>query len=176
MLGPACCVNNFDCNGQWAYYGLFRGFYTQRALAQWLDPLGTGAFEVDGFDPFRGEAVIYNGSEVNPINYVSTSPPTLGTTWTATIDASNFPSTTNTRIIGHLAPSSGTFQPAGELLVDTSTPRTFISFSAPAAGGIATHSNALPSSPSLVGMVVYSQGLLLGGAAQLTNGVELHLR
>jgi hypothetical protein len=82
----------------------------------------------------------------------------------------------NTRLHGYLAPSSGTIQSAGELLVNTSTPRVFISF-AMSSGGFADHSNPIPNTPSLSGVVVYTQGLLIsGGPLALTNGIELHLR
>jgi hypothetical protein len=40
-----------------AYYGRFHSFWNETAIAQFLDPLGTGATELDGFDPFGGPPV-----------------------------------------------------------------------------------------------------------------------
>ena len=39
------------CGSQTALAGLFGGFWSAENLAQWLDPLGTGAFAIGGFDP-----------------------------------------------------------------------------------------------------------------------------
>ncbi len=51
VKGPACCVNDFVCSGQTAWFGRFDRFYTSNSLAQWLDPLGLNPTTVDGFDP-----------------------------------------------------------------------------------------------------------------------------
>lgn len=52
VKGPACCVNSFVCSGQTAWFGKFSSFYTNNALAQWLDPAGTNPTSLNGFDPF----------------------------------------------------------------------------------------------------------------------------
>jgi len=51
VKGPACCVNDFVCTGQTAWFGRFDKFYTSNSLAQWLDPLGTNPTSLDGIDP-----------------------------------------------------------------------------------------------------------------------------
>src|SRR5688572_18331341 len=55
VIGPACCVSDFNCD-QWANYGRLGGFWDQRLLGQWLDPLGANPTGIDGFDPFQGQA------------------------------------------------------------------------------------------------------------------------
>ena len=56
VLGPACCVTNFDCGQQTTFFGRFDQFWNQGALAQWLDPLGTGAMTIDAYDPLAAGA------------------------------------------------------------------------------------------------------------------------
>jgi lysyl endopeptidase len=51
VIGPACCVNHFSCGTQTAWYGKLAGFWTAGSLAQWLDPLASGASNVNGADP-----------------------------------------------------------------------------------------------------------------------------
>jgi lysyl endopeptidase len=51
VRGPACCVTNFTCGSQTAYYGRFDRFYTLNNVAQWLDPTGSGAMSLAGLDP-----------------------------------------------------------------------------------------------------------------------------
>lgn len=51
VLGPACCVNNFNCTGQTAWFGKLSVFWNNANLGQWLDPLNTGVTVLDGFDP-----------------------------------------------------------------------------------------------------------------------------
>lgn len=53
IRGPACCVNQFTCN-QTAWFGRFDRFWTLNGIAQWLDPLGTGATALDAYDPGGG--------------------------------------------------------------------------------------------------------------------------
>jgi len=174
VIGPACCVSDFTCNGQWALYGRFGGFWQQQNLAQWLDPLNANPQTLDGLDLSPAQALPYNGSGVNPSIYASTTLPALGTTWQASIDTSSLPSTSTTWIFGHVAPSAGSFTPWGELLV-TST-RLFVSI-APTGGGVSLHSNSIPNLPALAGQTAWTQGLLLGpGPLLLTNGVELRLK
>jgi hypothetical protein len=175
VIGPACCVNDFGCS-QWANYGRFDKFWTQKSIGRWLDPLGTNLQGIDGLDPFQGQAIVYDGSGVNPTIYSSTTPPTVGTTWNARINATGYPGATTAWITGYQAPFSGSFLPWGELLVDTRTTRVFAS-TAPVVAGIALHSNPLPNLPALIGRVVFTQGVVLGSAPiVLTNGVELRMR
>jgi len=43
-----------DTNCSISYYGRFYSFWNETTISQFLDPLGTGATELDGFDPFGG--------------------------------------------------------------------------------------------------------------------------
>jgi hypothetical protein len=51
VKGPACCVNDFVCSGQTAWFGRFDLFYDANGLAQWLDPVGLDPTTLDGIDP-----------------------------------------------------------------------------------------------------------------------------
>lgn len=51
VLGSACCVTNFNCGLQTTLYGRFDGFWNNASIAQYLDPLGTGATATGGYDP-----------------------------------------------------------------------------------------------------------------------------
>jgi hypothetical protein len=176
VIGPACCVSAFTCNGQWAIYGRFGGFYDQRNLEQWLDPLGTDPAGIDGHDPNQGQSIAYNGSGVNPHVFRSLTPPTLGTTWMAEVDASVLPGTTTTILLGYRQPFGGLFVPQGELLVDVGFPLLFSSFAVPV-NGKAVHSHALPNLASLIGFTSFTQAVLVTGSPRLlTNGIELRLR
>jgi hypothetical protein len=176
VIGPACCVSDFNCRSQWANYGRFGGFYDQRSLGRWLDPLGTDPVSANGFDPYHGQAFAYNGSGANLEIYRSVTPPSLGTTWVAEVDTSAVPFSTTTTILGYRQPLAGVFVPQGELLVDIGLPLLFSSF-APSVGGLAAHSNALPNNAALIGFVSYTQAVIQAPAPViLTNGLELHLR
>jgi hypothetical protein len=176
VIGPACCVTNFVCGQQTAWYGRFDRFYNVHNLAQWLDPLGLDPLAINGHDPFRGQAFHYNGTDVNPDIYYSTSPPSVGTTWTATVDVSYWQIPMVTAILAHTAPQGGVFLAPGELLVDLASPRLFRSL-ASSLGGPARHSNAIPSLASLIGLRVYTQAVMVvqGGRA-FVNALELRLR
>jgi hypothetical protein len=169
-------VTDFNCALQTAWYGRFDKFWTTQGLAQWLDPLGLDPLTTEGHDPFRGQAFPYNGSGLNPALYFSTSPPSVGTTWTAWVDVSEYGLQMMTSIIGHTEPQSGVFMIAGELLVKLSSPRVLNSL-APSFGGPGRHSNPIPSLSSLVGLRVYTQGVMIIGTDRAyTNGLELLLR
>jgi lysyl endopeptidase len=87
VRGPACCVTNFTCGSQTAYYGRFDRFYTLNNVAQWLDPTGSGALSLPGYDP--------NGPPgcPNPVVYctakISTNlcAPAIASTGTASLSA-----------------------------------------------------------------------------------------
>jgi hypothetical protein len=85
VIGPACCVSAFVCGAQNAWYGRFDGFYNAFNLGQWLDPLGTGALEIDGFDPFAAPPVI---SGINPGSVKVFGPPLVTLTGTGFLGAS----------------------------------------------------------------------------------------
>lgn len=176
VLGPACCVSDFTCNGQWAIYGKFGGFYEQRALAQWLDPAGQDPQGIDGYDPAQGLALAYNGAGGNPQVYRSLTPPTLGTTWMAEVATAILPTATTTVILGYRQPLGGVFVSQGEVLVNVGLPLLFSSFAAPVQQK-AVHSIALPNNLALVGFRSYTQAVLVTSRPLiLTNGIELRLR
>ncbi|MEX1025095.1 MAG: serine protease [Planctomycetota bacterium] len=54
VIGPACCVNNFTCGSQVAWYGRFGRFWNADNLEQWLAPTGTAPTTLDGYDPANG--------------------------------------------------------------------------------------------------------------------------
>jgi len=176
VLGAACCVSDFDCRTQWAIYGRLGGFYDQKLLGQWLDPLGVDPTAIDGYDPFQGQAVVYDGSGANPVVY-SSSPPTVGSVWTATIDTTAVPfPNVSTWIAGYRQPAAGFFVSQGELLVDLGSPLLFTSI-APSVANVSTHTSPIPANPALIGTRVYTQAVIvLGQPLTLTNGLELRLR
>jgi hypothetical protein len=175
VIGPACCVSSFSCGNQWAYYGRFGRFWAEGALAQWLDPIGSAQLGIDGFDPFRGEALPYNGSGLNPELYRSTSPPNVGSTWTHEVDTSLFAPNASTWTLGYLAPSSGTFVAMGEWLVDRNSAFVFKSV-VRASGGVAAHSTPIPNQAALIGTVTYCQARIFAGGGVLTNGIAITVR
>jgi lysyl endopeptidase len=175
VIGPACCVSGFTCD-QWANYGRFGGFYDRVNLGQWLDPVGANPMGIDGFDPFHGQFRRASGAGPSAPIYVSKTPAIVGRVWRATIDTSGYPSATSTWVFGYPGPSSGTFTPWGELLVDTHSPRCFLSM-APALGGISRHAYTIPDDPALIGRVIYTQGLIFGRRPlALTNEVALQFQ
>ncbi len=175
VLGPACCVLDFTCNGQIAAYGRFGSFW-DGTIAAALDPQSTNPLFIDGHDPFNPIAIPYHGAGGNPFVYTSTTPPGVGTTWNARIDAAPLPSANKGWILGYLAPDSGTSFGFGEFLVDLASPQLFISIT-PVVAGISQHSNPIPNFAGLIGLKAFTQGMLQGGSLlQLTNGIELRLR
>ncbi len=173
VVGPACCVSNFTCGIQQAYYGRLSGFWNNEPIAQYLDPLGAGGTSLGGYDPFAPSATIYNGSGLNPTVFTSVTLPELGTTWTVQVDASAYPGATLTYLQGRTASTAGTLFPFGELLIDLASPFVFASTSLVSAG-ISTHSFALPSNPAFAGLVTYVQSGILGVIpAVATNGLEV---
>jgi hypothetical protein len=173
VLGPTCCVSGFTCNNQLTNYGRFGLFWTARSLETYLDPLGLGVLELDGFDPFAPTATVYNGSGLNPVILSSATPPALGSTWMVDVDASAYPSATSTYLLGRAGQSAGVLFPFGELLLDLSSPFVFAQ-AAPVSGGISTHALPLPANPALAGLTSYAQAAVLGvSPAVATNGLAI---
>jgi hypothetical protein len=87
VRGPACCVNGFVCTGQTANYGRFDRFYTANNVAQWLDPTGSGAFSLDGFDPNAppgcAAPIVYCTAKIS----TNLCAPSIGATGTASLSA-----------------------------------------------------------------------------------------
>jgi len=174
VIGNACCVSGFACASQLVYYNRLNGFWSQKNLATWLDPLGLGVVGIDGYDAVHPQVFAYNGSGANPSVLTSTSPPALGTTWSAEIDVSGHPGATSTVLEARGAATSGQFFKFGELLVDLGSLQHFRSVAAVTAG-VSMHSGPVPNDPGLAGLLSYVQGVILGGGAQATNALKLRL-
>ena len=116
VKGPACCVSNFSCGSQTAWFGRFDRFYDTNNLAQWLDPAGSNPQTLDGFDPSNPGG----GPGVAPV--ISTvSPSTLPALFeegaqTVTLTGSDFTSTFEVQVNGQVLE---TFPPEW-ILVDDS--------------------------------------------------------
>jgi len=121
-------------------------------------------------------AVFRNGSGANDDCYATAELPVLGTTWHATIDASDHPGAGMTFILGSSAAAT-TPTPFGEFLVrlpGQGALRLFV-LAAPSGGGVAQHQLAIPNNLALVGRTAYTQGLILGGGLELCNALDLTL-
>ncbi len=175
VLGPTCCVSGFTCNSQLTNYGRLGPFWNARNLGTYLDPLGLGVNVLDGYDPFAPSAEVYNGAGINAVILSSVTPPQLGTTWVAEVDATGHPTATLTYLQGRTAPSAGMLFPFGELLIDLTSTFVFASF-APVSGGLSSHSFALPANPALAGLTAYVQAAILGVMPPVaTNGLEVRV-
>ncbi|MEQ1893099.1 MAG: PKD domain-containing protein [Planctomycetota bacterium] len=122
------------------------------------------------------QALVRNGSGVNDACYATSELPILGTTWHATVDASNHPGAGMTFIYGSSAAFSQV-TPFGEVLVRLSSKgglRLF-TLAAGSGGGVAQHALAIPVDVSLVGLTAYTQALILGGGLELCNAIDLTL-
>ena len=52
VIGTTCCVDTHLCQIQRTLFGRLRDFWLTGHVAQFLDPLGTGAVVLDAYDPF----------------------------------------------------------------------------------------------------------------------------
>jgi hypothetical protein len=59
VKGPACCVDNFTCGSQNAYFGQFYQFWNAAPIAAFLDPLGLNPTAIDGLDPLASPVTAY---------------------------------------------------------------------------------------------------------------------
>ena len=74
VIGTACCVTNFNCGSQTTFFGQLGIFWTQSNLAQWLDPVGTGAIGIDGYDPLGvGDSYCVSGQSGSTLSAVGSS-------------------------------------------------------------------------------------------------------
>ena len=100
------------------------------------------------------------------------SEPTLGGTWTTTLDCSAHASGL-ALLLGSVRPLSGVFLPQGEVLIDTSAGRLFQSV-LPHAGGAATLQEPVPNDIHLVNLQLFVQGLSTGApGARLSNALDV---
>ena len=108
-------------------------------------------------------ATIRNGSGINPLSYLPINRPLIGSTWQSVISGG---SPLITVIIPGLNPTSATFIPSGELLVQPPFLPFFVS------SGF--HSISIPNDPSLLGRQYVTQGAtLVSGVLTLTNAVDM---
>ncbi len=115
-----------------------------------------------------------NGSGANPFILTSLRRPVLGTTWECELDCAGH-SPSSGFIAGFLAPGSGLFIRAGEVLVDIRSTHLFSQVAAHG-GGAVRFSLPLPPDLLLCGLGISVQGACLGrpGAA-LSNAIDLTL-
>ncbi|MCP3918808.1 MAG: HEAT repeat domain-containing protein [bacterium] len=74
VIGTACCVTNFNCGTQTTFFGQLGIFWNQAGLAQWLDPIGTGAMGIDGYDPLAvGDNYCVSGQSGATISAIGSS-------------------------------------------------------------------------------------------------------
>lgn len=113
-----------------------------------------------------------NGSGVNPLALSAGDAPHVGQVWNVVVDKATAPSTLVTRVqvqAGALAAPHSL--PAGELLLDLTTPTLATSLQASAAPSDA-HAFPIPAVISAIGQTVFAQALLGGpSGAQLTNAL-----
>jgi hypothetical protein len=69
-----------DSNCSISYYGRFFNFWDETTISQYLDPLGSGVTELNGFDPFSGPPVPPVIASIAPgdVQAFAPSPVTLG--------------------------------------------------------------------------------------------------
>jgi hypothetical protein len=124
----------------------------------------------------QGQAIATsrNGSNVNPNVYKSTSDPRINRTWTAEVDMSGHPGATLSVIFASDAPDQQPFT-FGEILVSLTGETQFVDVQI-TPGPVASHALMIPNDINLEGYLVFSQGLIGGGAGpELTNAVDLKL-
>ncbi len=162
--GLAACGNNlYDEFGALnTYWGMVSGV---------LDPLGTGATAIDGFDPScptgAAGATSRNGSGVNPALYAALTTPVIGTNWVTSVDIVSQGAATSLVTVGSAATQGtilmGTLR--GELLCLPPYLPTDV------ATGV--HSLAIPFDCTLVGRTFHTQAATYKpGAIQLTNALD----
>lgn len=119
------------------------------------------------------------GTGLNPVCYESTSLPILGALWTAEIDASSATSGwALTSILAASAPVGPLATPFGEVLIGVPPLGGTLIFKSLVStfGPKAYHVTGVPSSPTLAGLPLFTQGLVVDGtSATLCNGIDLVL-
>ena len=141
-----------------------------------LDPDGTVA-DMGALPFFQHAAsfVVDDGSGVNPASYQTTVKPVLGTTWSATFDATlHTGAPTLAAMYGVVLPGAPIATGFGELLINP-LGATVVSTTSPIVGGGAAFAVAIPPGLALSGVTVYTQALALGTGIELANAIELHL-
>ena len=122
-------------------------------------------------------ATVRNGSGVNRVCYQSTSLPVLGGVWTTEVDASLHTGAGFVLLLVGNAPFSGLFRPAGEVLLRPAGLGgvRYFRLLARSHGVRADFALPVPPDPALAGLALSTQAKILGGAAELTNAIDLVL-
>lgn len=116
-----------------------------------------------------GQAILRNGVGINPIGYVSTSAPDLGTTWTSTIDLVTPGHLLSALVISLGGPARG-FVPGGPLVGEILIlPGYIVDLKSGA------HALPIPSQVSLLGVPIATQGATVapGGSIHFNNALDL---
>jgi hypothetical protein len=140
-----------------------------------LDPDGTRADMGALFFPqFPAAVAVRNGTGVNPVSYRSVLRPVIGSTWTASVDATahGFP-VASVVLLGSTRAATVP-RPGGELLLDLGA-QTFLLGARVPAGGVAVFSLALPQDHALGGLTLATQALLVGPGIDFSNALDLTL-
>jgi len=111
-----------------------------------------------------------NGGGGNTVCFTNQSEPIVGASWDTLVTTSGHPGATMSLIVAFQGPSSGIILPAGELLVDLTSP--LLAASAMATSGADLHSLAVPLNASIIGAVAYTQAVILGGGFELCNALD----
>lgn len=123
VIGPACCVNNFNCSTQVAWYGRFDRFYNNNGISQWLDPAGSNPTILQGHDPQNPGGPGGGGFQIDSVspNPLPTVQPTSPVAITLT--GSGFTGTTDVRFDGQ---SLGGFPPQYTVVNDSTITMTMV--------------------------------------------------
>jgi hypothetical protein len=124
----------------------------------------------------QGRAGLVNRTAAsNPASYVA-SAPVLGDRWRATVDLSSSGHSV-AAIQGRLRPAQLRTASGATLLVDLTSPAVFHLPPRPAPGGVASWDLVLPTTPSLAGLTIYTQAILLSPFLPyaLSNAQDLSL-
>lgn len=125
--------------------------------------------------PIHPLVVERHGSGLNTATLHSLTLPFLGTSWVAEGDCSGH-APGFAVLVGQSAPATGPVIAAGELLIDLLLGVSYFQLPAVHAGGPALFSSSVPSSASLLGLVVYCQAGCLGAPGlRLTNALDARI-
>jgi hypothetical protein len=114
---------------------------------------------------------VRNGRGVNPVTLSQASPPTWGSTWSATLDCTGHAAGL-AFVFGYSQPAKGLLTSVGELLVSGS--RTFWLQSVHNSGPTTLQATLPPYSVALIDLPVYIQGACTGAPGiQLSNALDV---
>jgi hypothetical protein len=143
----------------------------------WFNPATAAIYQVwdVGLDNVQvsanGSATARNGGGTNPAGFASTSAPTLGATWTSTVDVATPGHPLSAVAVSFGGPTQGVFPGGaivGELLV---LPPFVVDVQA------GSHALPVPPTPGLLGALIATQGATVSsaGSIHLNNALDLVL-